>query len=149
MALDTDVGTVLGTVAYMSPEQARGLRVDQRTDVWSLGVVLYEMIAGHRPFEGPTSSDIIASILHKDPPKLAPLAPETTGEIELVLETALTKDVEERYQTARDLLNALKRVRRHVDADAARSSHAVPRRFPASAPAVTTCAFRPQRALPC
>jgi eukaryotic-like serine/threonine-protein kinase len=118
VAHDTDVGVVLGTVAYMSPEQARGLRVDQRSDVWSLGVVLYEMITGRRPFEGPTSSDIIARILHNDPPKVAPLVPEATGEIELVLETALAKDVDERYQTARDFLNALKRVRRHLDAEA-------------------------------
>jgi eukaryotic-like serine/threonine-protein kinase len=118
VAHDTDVGVVLGTVAYMSPEQARGLRVDQRSDIWSLGVVLYEMITARRPFDGPTSSDIIALILHKDPPKVSPLAPEATSEIELVLETALAKDVDERYQTARDFLNALKRVRRHLDADA-------------------------------
>jgi eukaryotic-like serine/threonine-protein kinase len=117
-AHNTDAGVVLGTVAYMSPEQARGLRVDQRTDVWSLGVVFYEMVTGRRPFDGPTSSDLIARILHNDPPKVAPLVPEATGEIELVLETALAKDVDERYQTARDFLNALKRVRRHLDAEA-------------------------------
>ena len=134
VAHDTDAGVVLGTVAYMSPEQARGLRVDQRTDVWSLGVVLYEMVTGRRPFEGPTSSDIIAMILHKEPPKVAPLVPEATGDLELVLETALAKDVDERYQTARDFLNTLKRVRRHLEADS-ESRRALPS-DPAGASAV-------------
>jgi eukaryotic-like serine/threonine-protein kinase len=127
---NTAAGVVLGTVAYMSPEQARGLPVDYRTDVWSLGVVLYEMLAGRRPFEGPTSSDVIAFILHQDPPKLTALAPESTDEIELVVETALAKDAAERYQSAREFLNALKRVRHHIDSAAgsrgARESDAPP-----------------------
>ncbi len=132
--VETSAGVILGTVAYMSPEQARGLPVDARTDVWSLGVVLYEMIAERRPFSGATSSDVIAHILQRDPPKLAAFAPGVTGEVELVVETALAKEADERYQSARDLANVLKRVRRHVDTNA-EIERALPPEPHASAPA--------------
>jgi serine/threonine protein kinase len=132
--VDTSAGVILGTAAYMSPEQARGLAVDPRTDVWSLGVVLYEMIAGRRPFDGPTSSDLIVSILQKQPPNLAAFTREVTGEVDLVVETALAKEVEERYQSARDLANVLKRVQKHLDTDAERERALAPTP-PANVPA--------------
>ena len=69
----TAPGVVMGTASYMSPEQARGLEVDERTDIWSLGVVLYEMVAGRLPFEGKTTTDVVANILHREPPSLVAL----------------------------------------------------------------------------
>jgi eukaryotic-like serine/threonine-protein kinase len=108
----TDEGVVLGTVIYMSPEQARGLEVDARTDIWSLGVVLYEMVAGCLPFEGSTASEILASIINeKEPPPLARFAREVPAELERMVEKALRKDREERYQTAKDMLLDLRRLK--------------------------------------
>jgi serine/threonine protein kinase len=101
-------GTVLGTIKYMSPEQARGQAVDQRTDVFSLGVVLYEMTAGRIPFSGATGMDTIVSILEKEPVSLEQYAPETPGEFQRIVTKALRKDREERYQTIKDLLIDLK-----------------------------------------
>jgi len=104
----TEVGTVLGTAAYMSPEQARGQRLDARTDIFSLGVVLYQMITGTLPFRGVNALDVISSILQKEP---APLTQHVAGvppELEHLLRKTLRKDREERYQTARDLLVDLK-----------------------------------------
>jgi len=109
--INTDPGTVMGTVNYMSPEQARGLTTDARTDIWSLGVVLYEMVARHVPFSGGTRSDTIVSILEREP---APLA-SAPAELQRIMRKALTKDVEMRYQSARDLLIDLKNLRRDLD----------------------------------
>ncbi|MGH9848144.1 MAG: serine/threonine-protein kinase, partial [Blastocatellia bacterium] len=99
----TDKGLVMGTPRYMSPEQARGQKVDARTDIFSLGVVLYEMIAGSAPFEGGTPSDVIVAILTSYPPPLASHWPEAPGELELIVEKALRKDREKRYQVIKDL----------------------------------------------
>ncbi|MGI8734130.1 MAG: protein kinase domain-containing protein [Pyrinomonadaceae bacterium] len=113
--LNTNPGVILGTAAYMSPEQARGLAVDERTDIWSLGIVLYEMIAGRLPFEGKTPSDVISMILHKEPPALMRLSDEATERLDEIATKALAKDREERYQSAKDLLIDLKRLKQHLD----------------------------------
>ena len=104
----TDPGTVMGTPQYMSPEQARGQMVDARTDIFSLGVMLYEMIAGQAPFEGVNALDVISAILQKEPPPLKSQAIEIPAELQRIINKALRKDREERYQTARDVLNDLK-----------------------------------------
>ena len=110
----TNPGVVMGTMSYMSPEQARALPVDARTDIWSLGVVLYEMLAGTAPFAGPSSGDVLVSILDRE---LKPLAhsgrnfPET---LEFIVSKALTKDREDRYQTARELLADLRRINSRI-----------------------------------
>ncbi len=102
--LRTDAGTVVGTVAYMSPEQARGHDVDLRTDVWSLGVVLYEMVAGRSPFAAQSSSDVLVAILDREPAPLARFDPETSPELQRIVTKALRKDRGQRYQTVQDLL---------------------------------------------
>src|SRR6266542_17346 len=99
----TNPGVVMGTARYMSPEQARGLPVDVRTDVWSLGVVVYEMVAGRPPFGGATHSDTIVSILEREPTPLQRHVPETPAELERIVTKALAKNTEERYQTVKDM----------------------------------------------
>ena len=116
--VDTDPGIVMGTVSYMSPEQARGTKTDARTDIFSLGIVLYEMVAGRKPFEGATISDVIALILYKEPPPLARYSPEVPTELERIVHKALAKDREERYQTSKDLAIDLRRLRQHLDVEA-------------------------------
>lgn len=99
----------------MSPEQARGLEVDARSDVWSLGVVLYEMLACRPPFEGETSSDVIASILNQPPPPLARFVREVPEAAEWVVLKALTKERDERYGSARELQTDLRRLRQRLN----------------------------------
>ena len=123
--VSTNPGIVMGTVSYMSPEQARGIKADERTDIFSLGVVLYELVAGRKPFDGSSISDVIALILSKDPPLLARYTHEVPAELERIAAKALAKDREERYQTAKDLLIDLKRLRQRmeVQAELERSGH--------------------------
>ena len=116
--LKTEPGVVMGTVTYMSPEQAQGLQVDARTDIWSVGVVLYEMLTGHVPFEGPTYSHVIVSILEKEPPPFVQYTPIVPGELERIVMKALAKDCEERYQTIKDLLIDLRRLNKRLEAEA-------------------------------
>jgi len=111
----TNPGMLLGTVAYMSPEQARGLPVDVRTDIFSLGIVLYETIAHRLPFDGETSSDVIVSILEKEPIPLRQISPEIPVELEWIVKKALAKDREQRYQTIKDLQVDLNRLRQELD----------------------------------
>ncbi|MGH9846225.1 MAG: protein kinase domain-containing protein, partial [Blastocatellia bacterium] len=116
---ETHPGLVIGTVAYMSPEQARGQRVDGRTDIFSLGIVLYEMISGQRPFGGLTVSDMIASLLTAAPARLSEHLPAAPIELEQIINRMLAKNRDERFQTAQEVIAALKRVksRREPGAD--------------------------------
>ncbi len=120
--LTTHPGVVMGTVAYMSPEQARGLPVDGRTDIWSLGVVLYEMVTGHAPFRGETMSDVLVSILDKQPPPLADYLPEVPSRLQQIIERALDKDVERRYRTAEEVRADLSSLKRELDDETGRPS---------------------------
>src|SRR5207248_5213836 len=106
--LQTRAGLILGTAHYMSPEQARGQKVDARTDIWSLGVVLYEMVGGSPPFRGETPSDCIAAILTTEPPPLSGVLPDVPVKLESLLQKALRKKSDERYQTIKEMLADLR-----------------------------------------
>ena len=124
---NTGPGVVMGTVAYMSPEQARGDKVDERSDIWSLGVVLYEMIAGCSPFVAGSANEIISSILSRQPaPPLTRFRHEVPERLEEIIEKALTKNRDERYQTSRDLLIDLKRLKQTLETKAAVERSASP-----------------------
>jgi len=116
----TDSGIVLGTSAYMSPEQTRGLIVDARTDIWSLGVVLYEMVVGSLPFTGATRSDMMVSILEREPPALKDDVLGHPAELRRIFNKTFQKRASERYQTARELLDDLKKLRQGLDTHHAR-----------------------------
>jgi len=118
-------GIVIGTVTYMSPEQAKGAEVDGRSDLFSLGVVLYEMMAGQAPFEAPTPAETLAAVLHRDAPPLRGYAPEASVELERIVTKALQKALAERYQTAKDLLADLKSLKLELEIEA-RLKHAAP-----------------------
>ena len=113
--LNTSPGVVMGTVYYMSPEQARGLPVDERTDIWSLGVVLYEMICGSHPFTGATPTDVIISIAEREPEPLTKCVPEAPMQLEEIVQKALAKKREDRYQTADDLQRDLRSLSRELE----------------------------------
>jgi len=116
--VNTGAGTVMGTANYMSPEQAKGTQVDPRADLWSLGAVLYEMVTGHVPFPGETPTETISLILQKEPAPLTRFTNEVPAEVERIINKALTKDREERYQTAKDLLIDLRNLKRKLEVDA-------------------------------
>jgi serine/threonine protein kinase len=108
-------GVAMGTLLYMSPEQARGEDVEGRSDIFSLGVVLYEMITGRPPFEGKTSDEVVAAILEREPPPLAQYAPEAPAELQRIVEKALRKKREDRYETVGDLLLDLKALKEEME----------------------------------
>jgi serine/threonine protein kinase len=112
---ETDSGVVVGTSAYMSPEQTRGLMVDARTDIWSLGVVLYEMVVGSQPFAGATKSDVMVSILEREAPALKDDIHGHPPALRRIFEKALKKKSAERYQTAREFLDDLKDLRQKLN----------------------------------
>jgi len=122
---NTREGTVMGTATYMSPEQARGMELDARTDLWSLGVVLYEMVAGRGPFLGNTATDSIALILQRDPVPLSHYRTDVPAELERIVSKVLTKDREDRYQTAKDLLVDLRTLKRKLEVEAELDRNAV------------------------
>lgn len=113
--IKTDPGVVIGTVSYMSPEQVRGLEVDELTDIWGLGVVIYELLAGNTPFDGSTTSDVIASILRTEFLPLERIPPNVPTELLRILKKTLRKNKKERYQTAKDLVIDLKNLRREIE----------------------------------
>jgi len=118
LKVQTRPGMVLGSAHYMSPEQARGLPVDERTDIWSLGVVLYEMVTGRVPFDGETPSDCIAAILNNEPPALTRFAHDAPEALEVIVSSALTKDRDERYHSVKEFLGALRRLKQRLNASA-------------------------------
>jgi serine/threonine protein kinase len=115
---ETNLGLILGTVRYMSPEQASGAPVDKRTDIWSLGVVLYEMITGHAPFTGETPREVMSAILEKEALPLTRYVSQTPAELQQIIGKTLRKDREERYQSSYELLQALKGLRHKLEVEA-------------------------------
>jgi serine/threonine protein kinase/tetratricopeptide (TPR) repeat protein len=113
--VQTDAAVVLGTSRYLSPEQARGKTLDTRTDIWSFGVVLYEMAAGRPPFTGETRTDVIVSIAKTEPSPILRFAPQVPAEFEWIVMKALRKKVEERYQTIKELESDLRKLKQRIE----------------------------------
>ena len=122
----TEPGLLMGTISYMSPEQARTDNLDARTDIWSLGVVLYEMVAGRVPFDGATMSDVLSLILHKEPLSLMHAASEVPPELQRIVTKALQKNREDRYQVVKDLALDLKSLKQHLEFEAELERTGVP-----------------------
>ena len=108
LQVTTRPGMVMGTVSYMSPEQARGQQVDARTDIFSLGVVLYELVTGQPPFKGETPSHTIVAIIENDPPPLADFVPQAPAQLQAIINRALAKKPADRYATSRAMLDDLR-----------------------------------------
>src|SRR6266480_929664 len=115
--LQTQPGLLLGTAHYMSPEQARGQTVDARSDIWSLGVVLYEMVGGVPPFSGATPSDCIAAILKTEPPPLSGVLLDVPVKLQSIVQKALRKNRDERYQTIKEMLTDLRNLKGELEVE--------------------------------
>ena len=115
---DTDPGLVMGTVSYMSPEQAKGADVDTRSDVFTFGIVLYEMLSGERPFRGANGAEVLSAILKDPAPRLPSLETEVSDELQRIVDRCLAKDPAERYQTMRELVTELGAVHRRLESGA-------------------------------
>jgi serine/threonine protein kinase/tetratricopeptide (TPR) repeat protein len=113
--LRTQPGMVMGTASYMSPEQARGWATDGRTDIWSLGVVMYELLTGQKAFPGETGSDVIAAVLSTEPVPISSYRNDVPAELDWIVAKALSKDVEGRYQTSKELLSDLTKIRKKLE----------------------------------
>src|SRR5712675_1081114 len=115
LLVETNLGSILGTVRYMSPEQALGAQVDKTTDIWSTGVVLYEILTGHAPFTGDTPGEVMSSILEKEPPPLTNYLAHAPAELQQIISKTLRKERAERYQSAHQLLEAFQSLRRSME----------------------------------
>jgi serine/threonine protein kinase len=146
----TGEGKIVGTVAYMSPEQAEGRSVDHRTDIFSLGVMLYEMGTGQRPFQGDTSLSVLSAVLKDQPRSASELNPALPGAFARVIKTCLRKDPERRFQSAKDLRNDLQTLKEELDSGElnrpAFASGAVPgrRSSPAYSPSSPSSPWQPR-----
>jgi serine/threonine protein kinase len=116
--VNTSEGAVMGTANYMSPEQAKGTNVDARTDLWILGAVLYEMLAGRAPFAGQSQTEILSLIIQKDPAPLTRFARDVPDELQRIINKLLTKDRDQRFQSAKDLLIDLRNLKRRLEVEA-------------------------------
>ena len=145
----TQPGTALGTVSYMSPEQARGELIDSRTDLFSLGAVLYEMVTGLQAFGGSTTAVVYDSILNRSPRPIAHLNPLVPTRLEVVIATALEKERDLRYQHASDLQAELRRIRRDLDTGSLAVSQSIASAARASMPPppTTTSTFPARTAM--
>ena len=138
----TQHGVILGTVAYMSPEQAEGRVVDARSDLFSLGVVLYEMATGRRPFTGETSLSILSSILKDTPRPVTEINPAVPSDLGRIIRRALAKDPERRYQDARDLRNDLEDLKASLDSGELSAPRAAGQPVVARKPSAHACRGR-------
>jgi serine/threonine protein kinase len=124
--LKTEPGKIMGTAHYISPDQLLGLEADGRSDIFSLGVMLYELVAGHAPFEGATTGAVVAAILNNEPLPLARYARAVPAELERIVEKALQKDREQRYQVSKDMLLDLKNLKLELEVEAKLKRTAAP-----------------------
>jgi eukaryotic-like serine/threonine-protein kinase len=137
----TQEGTILGTFQYMAPEQLEGLEIDSRSDIFSFGAILYEMITGRRAFEGKTKASLIASILDREPPPIQEIQPLVPPPLTRIVSTCLAKDPEERWQSAHDLMRELEWIRDGISSGSPSTPHRAGRRGRDAFPWITAALF--------